>query len=75
MHRATTPPAPATRRFDAGRVRVSERDIAGLMLCGEMYGAPYDLLACPHTAMGRHQVVIGASGSGRTNLMMRTWAG
>ncbi len=29
----------------------------------------------PHTAMGRHQVVIGASGSGKTNLMMRTWAG
>ncbi len=25
--------------------RVSDRDIAGLMLCGEMYGAPYDLLA------------------------------
>jgi hypothetical protein len=25
--------------------------------------------------MGRHQVVIGASGSGKTNLMMRSWAG
>jgi len=25
--------------------------------------------------MGRHQVVIGSSGSGKTNLMMRTWAG
>jgi hypothetical protein len=25
--------------------------------------------------MTRHQVVIGASGSGKTNLMMRTWAG
>ena len=25
--------------------------------------------------MGRHQVVIGASGCGKTNLMMRTWAG
>ncbi|MGI8450087.1 MAG: hypothetical protein ACR2MP_23495 [Streptosporangiaceae bacterium] len=48
MHQATTPPsAPvaAPRRFDAGKVRVSDRDIAGLMLCGEMYGAPYDLLA------------------------------
>jgi hypothetical protein len=31
--------------------------------------------AIPHTAMARHQVVIGASGSGKTNLMMRTWAG
>ena len=33
------------------------------------------VLAVPHTAMGRHQVVIGASGSGKTNLMIRTWAG
>ncbi len=33
------------RRSDAGIVRVSDRDIGGLMLCGEMYGAPYDLLA------------------------------
>ena len=32
-------------------------------------------LAVPAGAMGRHQVVIGASGSGKTNLMMRTWAG
>jgi hypothetical protein len=32
-------------------------------------------LAVPHTAMGRHQVVIGASGSGKTNLMIRTWVG
>jgi len=31
--------------------------------------------ALPYTAMGRHQVVIGSSGSGKTNLMMRTWAG
>jgi hypothetical protein len=38
------PPAPA-RRSDAGTVRIGGRDIAGLMLCGEMYGAPYDLLA------------------------------
>jgi hypothetical protein len=33
------------------------------------------VLAVPYTAMGRHQVVIGASGSGKTNLMIRTWAG
>jgi hypothetical protein len=36
--------APA-RRADAGAVRVSQRDIDGLLLCGEHYGAPYDLLA------------------------------
>jgi hypothetical protein len=32
-------------------------------------------LAIPYTAFGRHQVVIGSSGSGKTNLMIRTWAG
>jgi hypothetical protein len=33
------------------------------------------VLAIPWTAMGRHQVIIGSSGSGKTNLMIRTWAG
>jgi hypothetical protein len=33
------------RRADAGSIRLGERDIAGLLLCGEMYGVPYDLLA------------------------------
>jgi hypothetical protein len=32
-------------------------------------------LTVPYAAMGRHQVIIGSSGSGKTNLMMRTWAG
>ena len=32
-------------RSDAGRVRLSGRDITGLMLCAEQYAAPYDLLA------------------------------
>ncbi len=48
MHQAitlATAAAPLPRRSDAGTVRVSGRDIDGLMLCGEMYGAPYDLLA------------------------------
>jgi hypothetical protein len=31
--------------------------------------------AVPYQAMGRHQVIIGSSGCGKTNLMMRTWAG
>jgi hypothetical protein len=35
----------------------------------------HPVLAVPYAAMGRHQVVIGASGSGKTNLMIRTWAG
>jgi hypothetical protein len=37
--------AAASRRADAGVVRLGERDVAGLLLCGDMYGAPYDLLA------------------------------
>jgi hypothetical protein len=47
-----TPPAAGTiaaarpaRRADAGTVRLSQRDIDGLLLCGEHYGAPADLLA------------------------------
>ena len=28
------------RRADAGTVRLSQRDIDGLLLCGEHYGAP-----------------------------------
>ena len=37
---------PATgRRADAGTVRLSGRDITGLMLCADHYGAPHDLLA------------------------------
>jgi hypothetical protein len=35
----------------------------------------HPVLAVPYQAMGRHQVVIGSSGSGKTNLMIRTWAG
>jgi hypothetical protein len=31
--------------------------------------------AIPYRAMGRHQVIIGSSECGKTNLMMRTWAG
>jgi len=36
---------PPSRRADAGSVRLGQRDVAGLLLCGDMYGAPYDLLA------------------------------
>jgi hypothetical protein len=50
-HDTTTTPASAVpaprqaRRADAGTVRLSQRDIDGLLLCGEHYGAPADLLA------------------------------
>ena len=39
------PPLPAGQRSDAGTIRLTSRDITGLVLCGEQYGAPYDLLA------------------------------
>jgi hypothetical protein len=41
----TATPLTAARRSDAGTVRLTGRDITGLVLCGEMHGAPYDLLA------------------------------
>jgi len=41
---AASPPG-SLRRSDAGTVRLGERDIAALLLAGEMYGIPYDLLA------------------------------
>ena len=38
-------PAGAARRSDAGTVKISQRDITGLVLCAEHGGAPYDLPA------------------------------
>jgi hypothetical protein len=35
----------SARRADAGSVRLGGRDVAGLLLAGDMYGIPYDLLA------------------------------
>jgi hypothetical protein len=37
--------ATLARRADAGMVRLGSRDVAGLVLCADMYGAPHDLLA------------------------------
>src|SRR5580658_5052814 len=49
---------PPARRADAGTVRPGSRDIAGLLLCGEMYGAPYDLLAaCLAVQPGRLRAI------------------
>jgi hypothetical protein len=39
------PVGTTTPRSDAGVVRFGQRDIDGLILCAEHYGAPYDLLA------------------------------
>jgi len=33
------------RRADAGTVKLTDRDITGLLLCADHYAAPYDLLA------------------------------
>jgi hypothetical protein len=33
------------------------------------------VFAIPFTACGRHMVIVGATGSGKTNLMIRLWAG
>ena len=41
----TIPSARPTRRAHTGAVRLSQRDIDGLLLAGEHYGAPFDLLA------------------------------
>ncbi len=41
----TTTAARPARRADAGTVRLSRRDIDGLLICGEHYGVPLDLLA------------------------------
>jgi hypothetical protein len=42
----TGPPVgAASLRADAGTVRLGGRDVAGLLLCGDMYGVLYDLLA------------------------------
>src|SRR5215470_5782907 len=42
---ATPAAASRQRRVDAGVVQLSQRDIDGLLLCGEHFGAPFDLLA------------------------------
>ena len=75
LHEAA--PAAAPHRSDAGAVRLGQRDIDGLILCAEHFGAPYDLLAAaldagPHprralarprgiTAVSRFAVSAGAT--------------
>ncbi len=45
MHPPQPGRVPGARRADAGAVRLTERDITGLIVCAEHYGAPTDLLA------------------------------
>jgi hypothetical protein len=40
---AAAPAAP--RRSDAGQVRLTDRDITGLLLLAEHYAAPYDRIS------------------------------
>jgi hypothetical protein len=37
--------ATSARRADAGSVRLGGRDVAGLMLAGDMHSAPCDIVA------------------------------
>ncbi len=43
------PPVPSLqgRRADVGTVKLTDRDITGLMLCADHFAAPYDLLVPP----------------------------
>ena len=54
--RATGP----ARRMDAGTAKITDRDITGLTLCADQYGAPHDLLAAaldvrPERLRGHHR--------------------
>jgi hypothetical protein len=46
LHDTITPVTPArpARRADAGSIRLSQRDIDGLILAGEHYGVRFDVL-------------------------------
>jgi hypothetical protein len=35
----------------------------------------HPVFTLPHDACGRHMVIVGSTGSGKTNLMIRLWAG
>ena len=68
----TIPADRPARRADAGTVRLSQRDIDGLVLCGEHYGCPYDLLAAALQVPGERVPAIvarwrraGYAGTGR----------
>src|ERR1019366_400749 len=66
LHHHTAAVAGAPRRADYGAVRLGQRDIDGLILCAEHYGAPYDLLAA---ALGAQPARL----RGITALGRRAW--
>ena len=45
MQARETTEAGLPRRDNAGTFKITDRDITGMTLCAEQYGAPYDLLA------------------------------
>ena len=68
-HLDTITTAGSARRADAGTVRLSQRDIDGLLLCGEHYGAPYDLpaprgavLYRPRSGQRLEEIISGSDG-------------
>ena len=62
----TTAPARPARRADAGTVRLSQRDIDGLILAGEHYGAPptCSLRRCGSSPTGCPRSPRGGGGPG-----------
>jgi hypothetical protein len=52
LHKPASCPA-ARRRSDAGSAQFTSRDIAGMVLAGDMYGTPYDLPAPRGAALYR----------------------
>jgi hypothetical protein len=72
---AITTAARLPRRADTAAIRLSQRDIDGLILCGEHYGAPFDLLAAAlHVTPERMPAIaarwrrVGYAATGRLGL-------
>ena len=59
--------SPARRRSDAGRVRLQQRDIDGLLLIADHYTAPHDLLAQALAASPARVRSIAARWRGRVH--------
>ncbi len=64
-------PSVAPSRSDAGLVRLTGRDITGLVLAGDMYAAPYDLLAAALAV--RPDRMSGQSGIRNASALVGIW--